>query len=91
MSLTRSYSLAFATLLLAALAVPSLTHAADDTAELDRLLSEGVDLLLFNRVLDYGFDESEGVAIIRKLRASHPNLKMILVSNYPEAQAEATV
>ena len=30
--------------------------AADETAELDRLLSEGVDLLLFNRVLDYGFD-----------------------------------
>lgn len=63
--------------------------AADDTAELDRLLNEGVDLLLFNRVLDYGFDESEGVAIIRKLRASHPNLKMMLISNYPEAQAEA--
>jgi CheY-like chemotaxis protein len=63
--------------------------AADDTAELDRLLSEGVDLLLFNRVLDYGFDETEGVAIIRKLRANHPNLKMMLVSNYPDAQAEA--
>lgn len=63
--------------------------AADETAELDRLVREGVDLLLFNRVLDYGFDDTEGVAIIRKLRASHPNLKMMLVSNYPEAQAEA--
>lgn len=62
---------------------------ADDTASLDRLVFEGVDLLLFNRVLDYGFDEDEGVAIIRKLRAAHPNLKMMLVSNYPEAQAEA--
>lgn len=62
---------------------------ADDTASLDRLVFEGVDLLLFNRVLDYGFDEDEGVAIIRKLRAAHPNLKMMLISNYPEAQAEA--
>jgi two-component system chemotaxis response regulator CheY len=63
--------------------------AADDSAELDRLLREGVDLLLFNRVLDYGFDDTEGVVVIRKLRASHPGLKMMLVSNYPEAQTEA--
>lgn len=63
--------------------------AADDSAELDRLVREGVDLLLFNRVLDYGFDDTEGVAVIRKLRAAHPGLKMMLVSNYPEAQAEA--
>ena len=63
--------------------------SADDTASLDQLIAEGVDLLLFNRVLDYGFDDTEGAAVIRKLRAAHPNLKMMLVSNYPEAQAEA--
>lgn len=63
--------------------------SADDAAALDRLLADGVDLLLFNRVLDYGFDDTEGVAVIRKLRAAHPSLKMMLVSNYPEAQAEA--
>jgi two-component system, chemotaxis family, chemotaxis protein CheY len=61
----------------------------DDAAELDKLILDGVDLLLFNRVLDYGFDESEGVAVIRKLRKAHPALRMMLVSNYPEAQAEA--
>lgn len=61
----------------------------DDAAELDRLIVEGLDLLLFNRVLDYGFDDTEGVAVIRRLRKSHPNLRMMLVSNYPEAQAEA--
>lgn len=61
----------------------------DDDGELNRLIADGVDLLLFNRVLDYGFDESEGVAVIRKLRKTHPNLRMMLVSNYPEAQAEA--
>ena len=63
--------------------------AADDGGELDKLIESGVDLLLINRVLDYGFDEQEGVAVIRRLRAQHPELKMMLVSNYPEAQAEA--
>ena len=63
--------------------------SADDQAELDQLLKDGVDLLLFNRVLDYGFEQTEGVAVIRALRAKHPELKVMLISNYPEAQAEA--
>jgi hypothetical protein len=62
---------------------------ADDTRELTQVLSDGVDLLLLNRQLDYGFDDHEGVAVIRKLRPHYPNLKMMLVSNYPEAQAAA--
>jgi CheY-like chemotaxis protein len=62
---------------------------ADDNDELQRVLKEGVDLLLFNRQLDFGFDETEGVAIMRQLRHRHPELKMMLVSNYPEAQAAA--
>src|SRR5579862_2726625 len=63
--------------------------AADDNDGLNRLLADGVDLLLFNRQLDYGFDEQEGVALIRRLRAEHPGVRMMLVSNYPEAQAAA--
>src|SRR4051794_8518628 len=63
--------------------------AADDAQELDALLLEGVDLLLFNRELGWGFDESEGVDVIRSLRARHPQVKMMLVSNYAEAQAAA--
>jgi len=63
--------------------------AADDSNELDRLLQDGVDLLLLNRQLDWGFDEHEGVALLRKLRAKYPELKMMLVSNYPDAQAAA--
>lgn len=62
---------------------------ADDSAALDRLIESGVDLLLFNRVLDFGFEEEQGVAVIRRLRQQFPELKMMLVSNYPEAQAEA--
>jgi CheY-like chemotaxis protein len=63
--------------------------AADDDAELQKVLEAGVDLLLFNRVLDYGFDEEEGVELIRRLRAKNPTLKMMLISNYPESQAQA--
>lgn len=61
----------------------------EDEQELRQAIDDGVDLLLINRVLDYGFDESEGVAVIRRLRAEHPELKMMLVSNYPEAQSAA--
>ena len=63
--------------------------SADDGRELNRVLEEGVDLLLLNRQLDFGFDEDEGVAVIRKLRPHYPNVKMMLVSNYPDAQAAA--
>jgi hypothetical protein len=63
--------------------------AADDENELKQLLDRGVDLLLLNRQLDFGFDETEGVALIRRLHGKHPNVKLMLVSNYPDAQAAA--
>ncbi len=63
--------------------------AADDENELKQLLDRGVDLLLLNRQLDYGFDDTEGVALIRRLHGRHPNVKLMLVSNYPDAQAAA--
>lgn len=62
---------------------------ADDEQELKRALDEGVDLLLLNRVLDYGFPEQEGVDLIRRLRQNHPQVRTMLVSNYPDAQAAA--
>jgi DNA-binding NarL/FixJ family response regulator len=65
--------------------------AADDSTELDALLAEGVDLLLLNRELGWGFEETEGVDVIRSLRTRHPNLRTMLVSNYAEAQAAAVV
>jgi len=63
--------------------------SVDDDSDLRRVLDDGVDLLLLNRQLDYGFDEREGVALIRRIRANYPNAKTMLVSNYPEAQAAA--
>ena len=63
--------------------------SVDDDGDLKRLLDDGVDLLLLNRQLDFGFDEQEGVALIRRIRAAYPHVKTMLVSNYPDAQAAA--
>ena len=62
---------------------------ADDESDLTRLVSQGVDLLLMNRELDWGFESRMGVDLIKRLRADHPELKMMLVSNYAESQREA--
>lgn len=62
---------------------------ADDDGELKHVLEQSPDLLLFNRELGYGFDSNVGADVIGKLRAHYPNLKMMLVSNYPDAQAAA--
>jgi two-component system, chemotaxis family, chemotaxis protein CheY len=63
--------------------------AADDDSELKKLLAGGADLVLVNRQLDYGFASESGVDLITQLRASYPGVRTMLVSNYPEAQAEA--
>ena len=67
----------------------SVVMMVDDDSDLKRVLDDGVDLLLLNRQLDYGFVEREGVALVRKLRAKYPHVKTMLVSNYPDAQAAA--
>jgi two-component system chemotaxis response regulator CheY len=64
---------------------------ADDQKELRTALDDpnGIDLILFNRELGYGFDERLGVDVIKYLRPNYPSLKMMLVSNYADAQADA--
>ena len=63
--------------------------SADDRATLDRAIQDGVDLIVFNRELDYGFEPATGVEMIRLLKQQHPDLKMMLITNHPEAQAAA--
>jgi DNA-binding NarL/FixJ family response regulator len=64
--------------------------SADDSRELTAALEKGEpDLILFNRELGYGFDPAMGADMIAVLRRTHPNLKMILVSNFEEAQRAA--
>jgi DNA-binding NarL/FixJ family response regulator len=59
---------------------------AHDEASLRQLLADGVDLVLLNRTLDYGFTTEEGAELAAQLRASNPEVKTMLVSNYPDAQ-----
>ena len=61
----------------------------DDAQELDELLNAGVDLVLFNRELHYGFEESMGVDVIKRLSETHPQVKTMLISNYAEAHDAA--
>lgn len=63
--------------------------AADSEAELEGELSAGANLLLLNRVLDYGFATNSGVELLQILKQKHPNLKAMLVSNYADAQEAA--
>jgi two-component system, chemotaxis family, chemotaxis protein CheY len=63
---------------------------ADDSQELMRSLeTNNFDLVLFNRELGYGFDPDQGVGVINALRPTQPSLKMMLISNYPDAQQAA--
>jgi hypothetical protein len=61
----------------------------DDDAELRRLLSDGLELILVNRVLDYGFKDEAGVDLIRRYKTEFTAARFMLISNYPEAQQEA--
>jgi len=63
--------------------------AVEDESSLQQALQHGIDLVLANRVLDWGFVEVDGVELIRRLRTTHPHVKTMLVSNYPDAQAAA--
>jgi DNA-binding NarL/FixJ family response regulator len=63
--------------------------SVDGEEALAAALEAGVDLVLVNRVLDWGYEEEEGVAMIARLRRTHPNVKTMLVSNYADAQQAA--
>jgi hypothetical protein len=74
--------------------IQSIVDAADvcscnDADALNRVCDEGVDLLLFNRELGFGFDDGQGVDLMADVHESHPDVKMMLISDYPDAQAAA--
>lgn len=70
-------------------AAQAQVRLADDPLTLQTELESGVDLVLFNRKLGYEFDGQMGVDWIRHLKKQLPHVKTMLVSNYPDAQAEA--
>jgi len=72
-------------------AVPgSKITRVNEESQLQKLLGEGmVDLLLINRVLEPGIDDSDGIALIKRVRRQYPSVGMMLVSNLSQAQHEA--
>ena len=66
----------------------SVVAMADSNAELEAAV-ENSDLLVFNRVLEVGFDDEDGVALLRQTKEKYPEAKVMMVSNYPETQQEA--
>lgn len=73
----------------AAVPTAKVIRVTDDSG-VQALLKEGVDLLLVNRKMEPGYADDIGIDYIRRLRASHPDVKMMLISNYPDA-IEASV
>lgn len=77
-------------------AVPeAMVKAVWNPAELDGVLQNRPadappPLLLVNRVLEPGFPTHSGLDLIQQLRSSYPQVRLMLVSNYADAQAEAT-
>jgi DNA-binding NarL/FixJ family response regulator len=63
--------------------------SCNDQSELDEALSSGCDLMLINRELVGDFESDQGVDMIKSIRAKKPDLKVMLVSDYPDAQKEA--
>ena len=64
-------------------------HMITDGGALAALLSNGPALLLVNRQLDGNFEVIEGVDLIRRLHTTYPQLPMMLISNYADAQQAA--
>ena len=65
----------------------SKVERINSDADLSRTVGEGADLLLINRE-PVGFDES-GLELVRKVRGENPGTKVMLVSDYPDAQEQA--
>src|SRR4051794_8034403 len=65
----------------------SQVERVNSDADLRRTVGEGADLLLVNRE-PVGFDES-GLDLIRTVCGRHPGAKVMLVSDYPDAQEQA--
>jgi len=60
-----------------------------DDKGVEQAMADGADLLLVNRAMEPGYGHGDGNAYIRDLKARRPDARVMLVSNYPDAQAAA--
>ena len=65
-----------------------IVRCPDETA-VEEACQDGADLVMFNRELPYGFDADKGVDLMRDLHKKHPELTMMLISDYDDAQQQA--
>lgn len=61
----------------------------DDEGIAHHLTLNPAALLLINRVLEPGFESESGIELIALLKPRHTQARLMLVSNYPEAQQAA--
>lgn len=61
----------------------------DETDLFSSLGAAELDLVLLNRRVDYGFTVSDGVELVRQIKARRPQQRVMMVSNFPETQAAA--
>lgn len=65
-------------------------RSVHDEAGLAKEVAAGsAPLLLVNRVLEPGFATESGIELIPSLKSAYPAARILLVSNYPEAQEQA--
>ena len=57
--------------------------------QLQDICEDGADLLLINRQLPFGFEAEEGIELIEEIQQMHPDVKVMLVSDRPDAQEQA--
>jgi DNA-binding NarL/FixJ family response regulator len=50
---------------------------------------EGGDLFVFNREMPYGFESDQGLEMMRELHDRQPDARMMLISDYDDAQSQA--
>ena len=61
----------------------------DSDEALTTAIDEGIDLLMLNRKLDFGFEATDGIELLRQIKSRRPGQKIMMISNYPEAQEAA--
>jgi hypothetical protein len=70
-------------------AAPGATITMADThRELADAVDAKPDLMMFNRVLESGFDDSDGVSLMKQTHAEH-DVKVMMISNFEKTQADA--
>lgn len=68
-------------------AITEIGEAATGSATLDQLRAKGWDLLL----LDINMPDRSGLDILRQVRATHPDTRVLVLSGFPERQYAVNV